>query len=246
MKKILTSALLLGSMIGFGQSSMVLMDDMKMNVSSTIIDVNMTTNSAHTQELLVTNTSSSAKSYKVRRSILAVDPSDLTQFCWGGLCYGYTTNVSSMTLTVNPGDTVDFVGNGFHAIMNTDGVVMTRTVHYQFYDVANANDSVGVTIRYNVVAGIAENTKADGTISNAFPNPANSLVTVKYAMNAYSEKGQIVFYDMLGKKVKDIELTEKEGQAKINVSDLNQGVYFYSFLIDGKAITTKKLVISGK
>lgn len=244
MKKILTSILLTAAFGAVGQTNLTLLDDAHANVSGTIIDVNMTTNTSHTQEILVTNTGSSPKTYKCRRSVLAVDPSDLTQFCWGGLCYGYTTNVSSMSVTVNPGDTIDFVHNGFHAIMNTDGVVMTRIVHYQFFETTDANDTVGVTMRYNVVAGINENAKADGTMAAAFPNPASSLVNIKYSLNAYTDKAKLVLVDMLGKKVKELELTEKEGQAKLNVLDLNAGIYFYSILIDGKAIATKKLVIS--
>jgi hypothetical protein len=51
---------------------------------------------------------------------------------------------------------------------------------------------------------------------------------------------------MLGKMVKQLVLDEKQGVAKINVSDLNSGVYFYSFLVDEKAIVTKKLVVSTK
>ena len=51
---------------------------------------------------------------------------------------------------------------------------------------------------------------------------------------------------MVGKIVKETELTDKKGTAKINVDDLNSGIYFYSFIVDGKAISTKKLVISSK
>ena len=88
--------------------------------------------------------------------------------------------------------------------------------------------------------------KIGGTISNAFPNPANFSVSMKYDITEFSHKGQIVFYDMLGKAVKEIALSDKKGTAKINVDDLNAGVYFYSFLVDGKAISTKKLVVSSK
>ena len=51
---------------------------------------------------------------------------------------------------------------------------------------------------------------------------------------------------MLGKSIKAIALTDKKGTAKVNVDDLNPGIYFYSFVVDGKAISTKRLVVSYK
>ena len=84
------------------------------------------------------------------------------------------------------------------------------------------------------------------SISNAFPNPANISVSMKYDITEFSHKGQIVIYDMLGKAVKEITLSDKKGTAKINVYDLSAGVYFYSFLVDGKAVSTKKLVVSSQ
>lgn len=97
-----------------------------------------------------------------------------------------------------------------------------------------------------IVSGIINNEDNLSAISNPFPNPANSIVSMKYDINEFSEKGEIVFYDMLGKSVKEITLSDKKGTAKINVDDLNSGIYFYSFLVDGKAISTKKLVVSSK
>lgn len=246
MKKIYTTILLTSfAFLGFSQSIMLLGDD-SLNVTNTIIDVNITPSSSHLQQILVSNTSPMVKSYKVRRTIFSMDTSDSTQFCWGGLCYGYSTNVSSMTQSINPSDTINFVGNGFHAIFNAGPSLVTRLVHYQFYDPSNLSDSSGVTIRYNAFVSVNELPTISGTISNAFPNPANSFVSFKYNMNEFSHTGKIEFYDVLGKNVKIFELTDKQGIAKINISELNTGIYFYSFVVDEKAIATKKLVISSK
>jgi hypothetical protein len=246
MKKIFTSICILASITcAKSQGSLVVMDDAFNMVTNTIIDLNVTASSSTTTELLVKNTAATTKSFKCRRYVYTVDAADMTQFCWGGLCYGYTTNVSSLSESCAPGDTIDFASGGFHGIMNTSAATITRVVHYQFYDVANPLDSTGVTIRYNIVSGVNEAQK-NGTISNAFPNPANSTISVKYDINEYAQNGRIILYDMLGKKVKEVALADKEGTAKINVSDLNQGVYFYTFFVDDKAISTKKLVITSK
>lgn len=246
MKKILTLVLSCFVIAGFSQSAIKLLDENDALIDGTIVDINMTPSSSHTEEVFVTNTGSTAEVFKVRRTVLMVDASDATQFCWGGLCYGFTTNVSSLTLTINPGDTLGFVDGGFHALYTTGSAVGTRLVHYNFFDNTDSNDSTGVTLRYNVSVGINESVKADGNIYNAFPNPATALISVKYDMNQYADKGKIVFHDMLGKKVKELELTDKQGTAKISVADLNAGVYFYTLMVNDKAIATKKIVVSQK
>lgn len=247
MKKIITSiALVTVSLMGFAQSLDVLNHSTKADISNTIFDVALPGNVSIITEFYVTNTDAVSHTFKCRRTIFTVAADDSTRFCWGGLCYNWPTNLSSQNLTVAPGDTMDFADFGFHAEFVSKMSTMTRTVHYQFYDITNPNDSTGVTIRYNSTVGVDEMAKVGGTISNAYPNPANNSVSVKYDINEFSNTGTIVFFDMLGKEVKEVALSDKKGTAKINVDDLKAGIYFYSFMVDGKAISTKKLVISSK
>jgi len=247
MKKIITTLSFIAvSLFGFAQTSAIVLDEADVNISNSIFDVNLPGNTSVTTELLVSNSDVVSHTYKCRRIIYTVAADDSTQFCWGGLCYNWPSNLSSVSLTIAPGDTVDFAAFGFHAIFKSKLSTITRTVHYQFFDIADVTDSTGVTIRYNSTVGVDEVAKIGGTISNAFPNPANLSVSMKYDITEFSHKGQIVFYDMLGKAVKEIALSDKKGTAKINVDDLNAGVYFYSFLVDGKAVSTKKLVVSSK
>lgn len=247
MKKIITSiAFVTVSLLGFAQSLDVLNHSTKVDISNTIFDETIGANTSLITEFYVANTDVASHTYKCRRTIFAVAADDSTRFCWGGLCYNWPTNLSSQNLTVAPGDTMDFSDFGFHAEFLSKMSTMTRLVHYQFYDISNPNDSTGITIRYNSTVGIDEMNKIGGAISNAFPNPANMSISVKYDINEFSTRGTIVFYDMLGKAVKEVALNDKKGTAKINVDDLNAGIYFYTFMVDGKAISTKKLVISSK
>ena len=246
MKKIITSFLFGAlSFIGFAQNLDVL-DETHTEISNTIFDVNLGPNTSIITEFLVTNTDAVSHTYRCRRTIYSVAADDSTRFCWGGLCYNWGTNLSSLSLAVAPGDTMNFADFGFHAEFLSKLSTATRTVHYQFYNIADANDSTGITIRYNSTVGVDELDKFGGNISNAYPNPANAAVSIKYELKEFSQKGSVVFYDMLGKSVKAVALNDKKGTAKINVDDLNSGVYFYSLLVDGKAVSTKKLVISSK
>ena len=51
---------------------------------------------------------------------------------------------------------------------------------------------------------------------------------------------------MLGKVIKEIALNDKQGTLKVDVSELKAGIYFYAFMLNDKAITTKKLIVSAK
>lgn len=247
MKKIITSIVLtITGLFVFGQSPVVLNKYTGADISGTIYDEYAAGNSSILTEFLLHNSDSVSHTYKCRRFIYTVAPDDSTQFCWGGLCYNWGTNLSSVSQNIVAGDTINFAGYGFKAIFNTKMSTMTRYVHYQFYDVANPSDSTGVTIRYNSTVGVNETDKIGGSLSNAFPNPTNEVVSMKYELKEYSQKGSVVIYDMLGKVQKEMILNDKKGTAKIDVSELNPGIYFYSFLVDGKAISTKKLVVSSK
>jgi hypothetical protein len=243
MKKITTTLAFLTFVI-FGYSqNIILLDDNNNVISNTIIDISIDSSTSITKEIFVKNSSINPDTIKVTRT-MSVATDDRTQFCWGGLCYLYTTNTSSLSLIIAGGDTVDFAENGFHAIFNSGLSNITRLVHYRFYNIHNFSDSVGVTLRYLSSTGIDELTHADGDISNGYPNPANSMVSFKYNLNEYSEGGKIVFYNMLGKVVKQIILNDKQGTAKINIADLDSGIYFYSFVEDNKIVSTKKLWIN--
>ncbi|MDQ3048858.1 MAG: T9SS type A sorting domain-containing protein [Bacteroidota bacterium] len=247
MKKIFTTLCLISSAYFAGAQTIVLLDEAMNVVSNTIIDIPMTVSSNHNEEILSYNPTASDETQKVLRTIYTVDPADQTQFCWGGLCYGFSTNLSSLSATIPTMDTISFnqsPGMGFHAIFNSSAVTGTRVVHYKFYDTTNPNDTVGVTLRYNIVAGINDESKANGSISNAFPNPSSTTIAIKYDLNEFATEGKIVFHDMLGKAVKEIVLNDKQGTAKVNVSEMNAGIYFYTFMVNDKVLSTKKLVIS--
>ncbi len=246
MKKTTTTiGLLLCIIYGYSQN-IVLLDDNDNIISNTTIDINIDSSTNSTKEIFVKNASTIPNTIKVSRTVYNVAGDDLTQFCWGGLCYLYTTNLSSLSLTIAAGDTVDFADNGFHALFNSGTSSVTRLVHYKFYNINNVSDSVGITLRYLCSTGVDELLNGVGVISNTYPNPANSLVSIKYDLNEFLKESKIIFYDLLGKSVKEIILNNKQGEAKINVLDMNDGIYFYSFIVDDKIISSKKMVISHK
>ena len=244
MKKIITTIFFLSAaIVGMGQS-IVLLDVNDNIITNTTVDEYVGFNSNVITDVHISNSTNVSRTYKCRRAILSMAADDSTQFCFGGLCYGFQTNIGSLTLTVAPHDTVDFSGNGFHCDFVSGSSNVTRYVYYRFEDPANTTDSSFVIIKYNLLLGVNEASNAVANISNPSPNPSSSLVSINYNINSSSQKAKLVMYNLIGKEVKQITLNDKQGIAKINTEEMPSGIYFYSLLVDDKMISTKKLVVS--
>jgi hypothetical protein len=250
MKKIFTTICLASlSTFGFSQSFRLFVG--ATDVTGTVIEIPVHDTSITIYDIDIHNISSSAVSYKVNRVIsnAPLDPNCILYFCTGTNCYppnwnGSYTGAVTATIPANSNQ-INAAGIGTH--FEESNPATELYVHYRIFNTADATDSAGVTLHYALTTtGINESVKTGGTISNAYPNPGGSLISVKYNMNENSEKGKIVVYDMLGKIVKEVVLADKQGVSKIDVSELTAGIYFYTFMIDGKAINTKKLVVSAK
>ena len=74
-----------------------------------------------------------------------------------------------------------------------------------------------------------------------FPNPVSSTATVEIKGN--SNNSEFILFDLNGKKVSETKFTSSFTFEKNN---LDAGIYFYTFMVDDKAIATKKIVISSK
>lgn len=232
------------------QSLQVFYKNSTVNISGQVITVNGAIDGDNLQKVVcdtfaVKNISTNSIVTRCQRSVVTAVAGSENQFCWGSGCFGVGTSTSPLlqSPTIAPSALENtFVGDYLPHL--TAG---STTIQYLFYDNANGTDSVSVTVIYNIAPnGISELSKIGGNISAAYPNPANDFVSIKYDINEFSQKGKIVIYDMLGKAVKEIELTDKQGVSKINISDLIEGVYFYSFSVDNKTVATKKLVVSSK
>ncbi|MGB1040236.1 MAG: T9SS type A sorting domain-containing protein [Flavobacteriales bacterium] len=77
-----------------------------------------------------------------------------------------------------------------------------------------------------------------------YPNPSNGLTRIKYEL-ANSAEVSFEIIDVTGKKVMSIiEGNRNSGinTIDVNTSELKAGIYFYSIVIDGNAITKKMIV----
>lgn len=100
-------------------------------------------------------------------------------------------------------------------------------------------------VTYNDITGISDN-ELNATLYQNSPNPANGKTIIKYDL-AKSTSVSIVFYDIAGKKVKEInegEMGAGNYQMSIDISDFAKGSYFYSLKTSNGVSLTKKMVIT--
>jgi hypothetical protein len=189
----------------------------------------------------VTNNASVAKSVKAKKMINDGDTLAGTDnyFCWD-ICYTEFTYVSFGALSIEPGQT----NNNFYGDYNPLNVPGISKVKYVFFDAESRNDSVAVTVEFNASpASVGDDLISAVKFANAYPNPARNSVSVDYSIPFPVNNVSVVVSNMLGSKVKEISLGDRNGKARIDVTGLMDGIYFYSLVVDNSMLLTRKFVV---
>lgn len=77
--------------------------------------------------------------------------------------------------------------------------------------------------------------------NNLFPNPATTYAAMNYACE--SDNAKIILQNVLGSIIHEYEIDNTKDRLIIDTENLKAGVYFYTLLIDGEGLATKKLVV---
>ena len=105
--------------------------------------------------------------------------------------------------------------------------------------------------QYGVITVLARNptatlnAKEAGISVNVFPNPSRGQVTVKLDQKQGTGEYQLRLNNIIGQEVRRVVIKPEAFTTglPVDLSDLRAGMYFYSLLVDGKSITTKRLVL---
>ncbi len=178
---------------------------------------------------------------KLKRYNVDVVQGSQSAFCWD-LCYTPFTGESVNALMMEP----NVVKNNFYADFFPDGNAGLSKIKYCFFDQSNMADSACIMVYfYASPTGVETMIYTDvNSVSQAFPNPASATAKLNYTLRNNAGKARLEFYNMLGAKVKTLELQEKMASMEIQLSNLESGVYFYSLVVDEKTVDTKKLVVA--
>ena len=188
--------------------------------------------------VFVTNTSNSPIDVLVKKVEISLIPGSVNTFCWG-VCFAPSVYVSPTPLTLNALQTDSTNFSGHYSPFGFGGASVIR---YVFFDQANPNDSVCVNVRYDAFyVGINNQTNKD-ILSGAYPNPANNTVNFDYSLN-HENGGCVIIRNLVGSVVKESFLTSTAGKLSILTGDLPEGIYFYSLMVNGNTVTTRKLIV---
>lgn len=116
-------------------------------------------------------------------------------------------------------------------------------VQYSFY-VNEGDEPVVITIYFEVSTVSVEDYSDTRIFSNAYPNPAKNMVSFDYDMTSNAQTASVAIYNMMGQEVIRQELNLGDSRVNINVSDLTDGIYFYSLIVNNQVVKTNKLVVS--
>lgn len=77
------------------------------------------------------------------------------------------------------------------------------------------------------------------------PNPASSIASISFLVPEIRKNASIHFHDMMGASVMKIPITSiGQNSIDINTTELTNGVYMYSLIVDDCLIDTKRMVVA--
>ena len=190
--------------------------------------------------IVVKNTSTDPMAVMVRKYDVSLLDSTSVSFCWNQSCYGPNTYLSPEAMRLDSQEsTDDFHGDYYHNKVHGKSIA-----RFTFFNEDNPNDSTSIVINYIVGnLGIDKNTAAAVSISNVYPNPATTTSYVDYKLPKSVANASLRVINLLGVTVTEIPLNRNEGKATIDVSNLKDGIYFYSLIVNNSATHTRKFVV---
>lgn len=80
---------------------------------------------------------------------------------------------------------------------------------------------------------------------NIFPNPADAYANLEYEIKEDFKDGRITVMNMVGSSVLEYNLSpgNSNSRLKMNTSGLASGIYMVQCVVDGKKMSTKKLLV---
>jgi len=223
----------------FAQSFKIL-DESKQDITNGAVTLSDNVDSLMKGQIYIVNNTLIATPFKVKKIETNVLSNSVNTFCFGGQCYPPYVMETPTSMMLQPGDTTE--PNDYYADY-TGSAAGSSIITYVVYNANNVNDSVYVTITYNTTpAGISKVDFSKVDFSNPYPNPVSSLTRMNYNIPANFSKATLILRNLIGTSVKEFVIEDPQGKLVMDLSDLKEGIYFYSLIIDDNVILTRKLI----
>ncbi len=80
-------------------------------------------------------------------------------------------------------------------------------------------------------------------LGQSYPNPAQETAIIPYTLPLGTKQSQIIIRDVTGREIKSYNIKPNSSSLEINLSNLPNGLYTYTLVVDEKPISTKKLAV---
>ena len=229
----------IGTLTLFAQNLTLRYSGGAINNGDTITYTSTDLHASFVSYMWVKNNSTAMIPVKVKKIELDTVPGSENYFCWTS-CYLPQTYVSD-TLHLAAGYTNKTNFSGDYDAMGHAG--KTR-IMYVFFNDNDHNDSIAFVAEYYAgsATGMASNQGVSAK-ANVYPNPAKNHITLDYHLSKLTDNVKFELRNILGSVVKEIKLQNLSGQRKIDISGLQNGVYFYTIRIDDKVVISNKIII---
>lgn len=242
MKKIFTLLLLFSVTLAFGQSLQVSYEGRVINSGDT---VHMAVNNPRGDNYYyfdIKNTAGDTVWIQIKKEEVSVVEGSLNTFCFGECYEGDVSDImpaaAGETLSHSNGSSHYFYSN--YAPNEHIGVTVVR---YRVINSSNESDEVCFTATYSHGVKIC-NAKAEVLSFNAYPNPAESQVSIKYNLkSSSSDEVNLVLKNIMGQTIYRSQVGKKSDNVTIDISSFPAGLYLYSLESNGAILLTKKLYI---
>jgi hypothetical protein len=170
----------------------------------------------------------------------------------GGLRYTPTTFRGIIWTTTNGGNKWLFqlpdtsFGIPVYGTMN----FVTNKIGWSYLNQSGIHTTVGGdTNLFTPVREISVNISTELELFQNYPNPFNPETNIKYELKVVGgqrSEVRIVIYDLIGREIMTLvnqEQSPGEYAVEFDGSGLSSGIYFYSLIVDGVLIDTKRMVL---
>ncbi|MEZ4992951.1 MAG: tail fiber domain-containing protein [Saprospiraceae bacterium] len=122
-----------------------------------------------------------------------------------------------------------------------------ETMQRQNEALENRLNELEALVRQMGQSNSAQNDPNVGTLSSARldqnqPNPFSGSTAISYFIPDSVRKAEIRFTDATGRVLRSMIVSERgQGKTILETAQLSQGIYFYSLVLDGELVDTKKM-----
>ena len=104
--------------------------------------------------------------------------------------------------------------------------------------------SDGQSFRAPAVSDIGSVATSKNILYQNNPNPFKEATTIRFSLEDGIKSAYICIFDMTGKMLKKISIPDGDTSVKISGGELGEGMFFYSLIVNGREIDTKRMIIT--